>query len=209
MRLAVLGGTFNPPHLGHLRLLRTFDEKLDFDRVLIVPDRRPVHKVCEDLALDGDRVELCRRTFTGENCELSTMELDRESDSYTVYTVRVLRKTYPGAKLYLIIGSDMLLSFHKWYKYREIMENCTLCAAPRRREDSLKIMRSYLFSQFKIYLPAKESEQVILSDAEPFPISSTELRSRIGAGEDVSAYLTEGAYEYIRQRGLYGYKRRL
>ena len=122
MKIGIFGGTFNPPHNGHLRLIETFADKLELDKVLVIPDKRPVHKICEDLALDSDRAELCRRTFTGKNYEVSTMEIDRDTDSYMIFTVNEILSKYKDAQLFLIIGSDMFLSFHKWYKYREIMK---------------------------------------------------------------------------------------
>ena len=122
MKIALFGGTFNPPHLGHRRLLDSFCSLLAFDRVFVVPDKRPVHKICDDLALDNERLQMCRLAFDDPAFTVSSMEIDRESDSYTVYTVRELHEQYPGAEIYLLMGSDMFLSFHKWYKYREIFE---------------------------------------------------------------------------------------
>ena len=104
---------------------------------MIVPDKRPVHKICDDLALDSERLAMCRLAFQDPKYEVSSMEIDRATDSYTVYTVREISAQYPNAELYLIIGSDMFLSFHKWYKYREILEKCTLCVASRDSEVAL------------------------------------------------------------------------
>ncbi len=105
MKIGIFGGTFNPPHKGHLRLIETFADKLELDKVLVIPDKRPVHKICEDLALDSDRAELCRRTFTGKNYEVSTMEIDRDTDSYMIFTVNEILSKYKDAQLFLIIGS--------------------------------------------------------------------------------------------------------
>ena len=88
MKIGIFGGTFNPPHNGHLRLIETFADKLELDKVLVIPDKRPVHKICEDLALDSDRAELCRRTFTGKNYEVSTMEIDRHRQLYDIHGER-------------------------------------------------------------------------------------------------------------------------
>lgn len=111
MKIGIFGGTFNPPHKGHLRLIETFADKLELDKVLVIPDKRPVHKICEDLALDSDRAELCRRTFTGKNYEVSTMEIDRDTDSYMIFTVNEILSKYKDAQLFLIIGSDMFCRF--------------------------------------------------------------------------------------------------
>lgn len=208
MKIGIFGGTFNPPHKGHKKLIEHFADELQFDKVLIIPDKRPVHKICEDLALDSDRLELCRRTFSGANYEISTMEIDRHSDSYMIYTVNELTELYPDAELYLVIGSDMFLSFHKWYKYRELLEKCTLCVASRNDEDTINKLRSYAFSTFKIYMPSNVCDKIIISPIEPLIISSTDLRQKIADGKNLSIYLTDGEIEFIKQRGLYGYRKK-
>ena len=206
MKIGLFGGTFNPTHKGHERLLAQFCEQLQFDKVFVVPDKRPVHKICDDLALDSERLEMCRLAFQDPKYEVSTMEIDRATDSYTVYTVRELAAQYPNAELYLIIGSDMFLSFHKWYKYREILEKCILCVASRESEVDINTLRSYAFSQFRIYIKENEGKHILLSPVEPFAISSSELRARIAAGEDVRAYLSPQVENYIKEKKLYGYR---
>lgn len=206
MKIGLFGGTFNPPHKGHERLLAHFCEKLQFDKVFVVPDKRPVHKICDDLALDSERLEMCRLAFSDPKYEVSSMEIDRESDSYTVYTVRALRERYPDAEVYLIIGSDMFLSFHKWYKCRELLETCTLCVASRETEVDINTLRSYAFSQFRVYIRETTGEHILLSPVEPFEVSSSELRARIANGEDISAYLSPQVENYIKEKKLYGYR---
>ena len=186
MKIGIFGGTFNPPHKGHLRLIETFAAKLELDKVLVIPDKRPVHKICEDLAL----------------------EIDRDTDSYMIFTVNEILSKYKDAQLFLIIGSDMFLSFHKWYKYREIMKKCTLCVMSREDEDTVKALRSYAFSTLHIYMPSNEANGIIISPSSPLEISSTEIRQKISAGEDVSDVLTKEAYEFIKERGMYGYAKK-
>lgn len=206
MKIGIFGGTFNPPHKGHKRLIDSFANEIGFDKVLIIPDKRPVHKICEDLALDSDRLELCKRTFTNKNYEINTIEIDRQSDSYMIFTVNELKTLYPDAELYLVIGSDMFLSFHKWYKYREIFKSCTLCVASRSDKDTINKLRSYAFSVLKTYMPSNVCDKIIILPVEPLVISSTELRQKIADGENMDSCLTDEAYEFIKQRGLYGYR---
>lgn len=206
MKIGLFGGTFNPPHKGHERLLAHFCEKLQFDKVFVVPNSRPVHKICDDLVLDSERLAMCRLAFQNPQYDVSSMEMDRETASYTIYTVNEILAQYPDAELYLIIGSDMFLSFHKWYKYREILEKCTLCVASRESEVDINTLRSYAFSQFRIFIKAYEGKHILLSPVEPFEISSSELRKRIGNGEDVSAYLSPQVENYIKEKKLYGYR---
>lgn len=208
MKIGLFGGTFNPPHLGHMRLLEHFSAQIGFDKIFVVPDKRPVHKICEDLALDSERLEMCRFAFSDPKYTVSSMEIDRASDSYTVLTVRALLEQYPNAEIYLIIGSDMFLSFHKWYKCREILEKCTLCVASRENAVAINDLRRYAFSQFQIYINGLQGKNIILSPIEPFEISSTALRQAISSGADTSAYLASDVENYIHQRGLYGYRKK-
>lgn len=206
MKIGLFGGTFNPPHLGHVRLLEHFSEQIGFDKIFIVPDKRPVHKICEDLALDSERLAMCRLAFCDPKYTVSSMEIDRLTDSYTVLTVRALLEQYPSAEIYLIIGSDMFLSFHKWYKCREILEKCTLCVASRENAVEINDLRRYAFSQFRIYIDGLQGKNVILSPMEPFEVSSTALRKAIAMGADTSAYLAPDVENYIHGKGLYGYR---
>lgn len=210
MKIALFGGTFNPPHLGHRRLLDSFCSLLSFDRVIVVPDKRPVHKICDDLALDSERLQMCRLAFDDPAFTVSSMEIDRASDSYTVYTVRELQAQYPDAEIYLLMGSDMFLSFHKWYKYREIFEKCTLCVASRQDEDDLQALRSYAFKTLRVYIPQNKTagEHLLFSPVEPLEISSSELREKLSKGEDASEYLAPAVLDYIQTRGMYGYPKK-
>lgn len=208
MKIGVFGGTFNPPHIGHIRLIDDFTQRLQFDKVLIIPDKRPVHKICEDLVIDDKRVEMSRLAFNNEKYEISRMEVDRQSDSYTSITMRELKQKYPNDELYFIMGSDMFLCFHKWYHHREIMQDCTLCIASRDDDESIYKLRSYAFSQFKIYIKELEGDGIIISPMEAMELSSSEIREKIKNREDVSQYLTQEVYDYIKQRGLYGYPKK-
>lgn len=208
MKIGLFGGTFNPPHLGHVRLLEHFSEQIGFDKIFVVPDKRPVHKICEDLALDSERLEMCRLAFSDPKYTVSAMEIERPTDSYTVFTVRALLEQYRGAEIYLIIGSDMFLSFHKWYKCHEILEKCTLCVASRENAVEINDLRRYAFSQFRIYIDGLQGKNIILSPMEPFEISSSALRTAIADGSDTSAYLAPDVENYIHGKGLYGYRKK-
>ena len=163
MKIGIFGGTFNPPHKGHVRLVEDFTKRLDLDKVFIIPDKRPVHKTWEDLIIDDMRYDMCCLAFKEPQYEVSRMEIDRYSDSYTVYTLMTLKEKYPDDDFYLIIGSDMFLMFHKWYKHQIIMDNCTLCVASRCDEESIYALRSYAFSQFRIYIKELEGKGIIIS----------------------------------------------
>lgn len=192
MKIGIFGGTFNPPHKGHVRLAREAAEKLGFDKMLIIPSCIPPHKIPGKLASGGERLEMCRLAFEGSLFEISSMELDRGSKSYTVETLRELKKTYPDAVLYFIIGSDMLATFNQWYCWEEILELAFICAASREKG----------FEPDLSEYTAEQRKRFILLDIEPFEVSSTQLR-RIIAREAETDLLDEKVRQYIEANGLY------
>lgn len=208
MKTGVFGGTFNPPHKGHTRLAAEFAKNLGLDRVLIIPDKAPVHKSAKGLESDTDRLNMCRLAFSDGLFEISSLETERETDSYTVYTLRELKKLYPNDELYLIVGSDMFLMFAKWYEYREILDMCTLCVASRCEEESIDGLRSYSEEVLKIPIDGLCGNGIIISPVKPFEISSTKLRNLLKSGENTDRYLDPAVRKYIEDRGLYGYRKK-
>ena len=137
MRIAVYGGSYNPPHRGHIEAARTVVRELRPDLFLIVPANIPPHKaLAEDSPTGEQRLALCRLAFAEiPQAQISDIELRREGKSYTYDTVSQLREEYPGAELCLVIGTDMLLSFAEWYRFRFLLENCTLAVLERTEDD--------------------------------------------------------------------------
>ena len=208
MKTGIFGGTFNPPHKGHARMIEKLTEELGLDRVFIIPNKVPTHKRCDDLADNSDRVAMCRLAFKNPKFEISTMEIDRESDSYTIYTVNELMEKYPGDELYLIIGSDMFLMFHKWYKHRELLEKCRICVASRNTEDSIHELRSYACDKLGIYIKDLDGKNIHISPLEAFSVSSGEIRERIKNGKSIYGLCEPEIIEYMESHRLYGYSKK-
>ena len=150
MNIAIYGGSFNPPHLGHREAVITALEELKPDRLLIMPDHQPPHKEMEEGSPTPEqRLELCRLTFGDlEGVEVSSLELDRRGKSYTYDTVCDLERAWPDARLTLIIGTDMLLCFEEWYHFEYLLEHCRIAALARDYEDDGKLYRkenAYVF----------------------------------------------------------------
>ena len=199
MKIAIYGGSFNPPHLGHVEAVRTVASVLAPDRLLIVPASVPPHKELADGSPTAQqRLELCRLAFTGiPGAEISEMELRREGKSYSYDTVRQLREENADAQLYLVVGTDMLLSFEKWYQFRYLLENCTL-AVLARGEDDLDELRTTA-----AYLRTTYDAEVTVLPHEPIAISSEAIRERLETrgGED---YLSDAVYAEIIRHRYYG-----
>lgn len=193
---AVFGGTFNPVHLGHERLLKEVLKAVSIDRVIVMPSKIPPHKQAVELVGENDRLEMCRLAFQGiDNVSVSDYEFKRQGKSYSVYTIRHLKELYPDDKLYFIMGSDMLLSFHKWYRYQDIMSMCGIICLSRCDNDTGKLE--------SCADALRDKTDVIILNVEPFEISSTEIRSRLKNHEDCSCYLNKNVVQYISEKNLY------
>lgn len=192
MKTGIFGGTFNPPHKGHTRLAEKAAELLGLDRMIIIPSCIPPHKIPGKLASGDDRMQMCRLAFEGDFYEISSMELDRGDKSYTVETLRELKKLYPDDEFYFIIGSDMLATFTQWYCWEEILTLAHICAASR--EEGFE-------PDLSVYTP-EQREKIVILDIEPFEVSSTQLR-RIVAGEGETDLLDEKVRQYIEENDLY------
>ncbi|MBE6746778.1 MAG: nicotinate (nicotinamide) nucleotide adenylyltransferase [Ruminococcaceae bacterium] len=198
MKIGIFGGTFNPPHLAHLNIAEDFSRRLNFDKLIIIPTYQPPHKQAQSLADGEDRLEMCRLLFDAENTEISDMEIRRQGKSYTYDTLCQLEEKYPEAELYLIIGSDMLLSFHKWYRYEDILRKCTLCVLTRENDIDNAHMKSYAIETLGL-----GEGDIVFSSLEPTVLSSTRIREMVARGEDVSSLTGEKVWAYIKEKRLY------
>ncbi len=198
MNIAIYGGSFNPPHLGHREAVITALETLNPDRLMIIPDNEPPHKEMDDGSpTPEERLELCRLTFGDlEKVEISDMEIERSGKSYTYDTVRELEELYPGSRLTMLIGTDMLLSFEEWYHFEYLMEHCTLAAFARELEDDEAIMETA--ERFRRSYGA----DIQILPHLPFPMSSTELRETLQRRTG-SQNLQQDAYAMIIRKRLY------
>ena len=197
MKIALFGGTFNPVHLGHINALERIMDKIHFDKVIVMPDRIPPHKQADNLASGEDRLEMCRLAFEDiKGVTVSDYELKQTGKSYSVLTLRHLKKLYPDDRLYFIMGSDMLLSFEEWYCYEEILSLCTLVCVARNDKDN-DCLENYADK-----LKCKGGE-VIIVPIEPFEISSTEIREKLKKNCDCTCYLKKNVVQYILSNNLY------
>ncbi len=201
MRIAIYGGSFNPPHIGHAEAARAASKELKPDKFLIIPTNTPPHKELEANSPSPEqRLEFCRLAFGDiPGAEVSDMELRREGKSYTADTVDALLEQYPGAELCIVMGTDMFLSFRSWYRWQHMLETCTLAVLSREDFDRREI------ESFKAELETENGAKVILIPHLPLPMSSTEIRERLrrGLGSDD---LCQGVYECIIRNGYYDAK---
>ncbi len=195
MRIGIYGGAFNPVHKGHVKLAEEIKRKADLDKIIIMPSGVSPHKSSGELIDSEHRLEMCRLAFDDDYFQVSDLEIRREGKSYTVDTVVELKKIYPDDELFLIMGSDMLLSFHKWYRYEDILSLVTICATTRQGDISTEELKSYAADILK--------KEVAIMDFEPFECSSTKVRNALLSGEDAASLIGEKVMAYISENALY------
>lgn len=197
-KIGIFGGSFDPPHLGHILALQEFQQKLSLDRVLVIPANNPPHK---QLAFCGasaeQRLHMTRLAVQDlPYAEVSDLELRREGKSYTADTVEELRKLYPEDEFFLMMGTDMFLSFSSWHDPQRITAQATLVAACRIEDKTGKL--STCAQRLREEMGAK----CILLQNDFLPYSSTVTRAMLafGCGEE---YVPCKVYSYICDNGLY------
>ena len=197
-RIGIFGGTFNPPHIGHIQAAQQAITALGLSKLLLIPDRIAPHKqMPENSPTPEQRLDMLR--IAAADCpqiEVSDMELRREGVSYTVETVTALKKQYPYAELVLLVGTDMFLSIDSWKNAKKILKNTTLgvfCRGEKGEDSAIKEKRSQL---------QRQGAKVELVKNDVIPISSTQMR-RLLAFQCADSLLPEGVGDYIRENGLY------
>ena len=204
MKIGVYGGTFNPPHLGHLAAARTAVDVLGLDKLLLVPAAIPPHKeLPQSTPAPEHRLAMVEKLADAMRLskvvQVSTLELDRRGKSYTADTLAAIRAQHPEAELWLLMGTDMFLTLHLWHDPAEILRLAGVCAFGRTEQDG-----EALFAPQREHLARTFGARVTTITLPGLvEISSTRLRElleRGGGGE----YLPPSVYGYILRHGLYG-----
>ncbi len=195
-RIGLFGGSFDPPHLGHLKLANAATEACALHRMFILPAACSPFKA-NVFASDADRLVMCRQTFAGPGFTVSDFELKKGGKSYTVDTVAHFRALYPEAEIWLLMGEDQLLSFHRWYRWQEILKNASLCAAVRNGDGRRETLERYADETLRAY------GSVRVMEFEPFPLSSTEIRQKVQKKASVAGLVSPQTEKYILEKSLY------
>lgn len=199
----ILGGTFNPPHRGHLALARTVLDLGLARTVLLIPAAIPPHKTVAGQADARTRLAMAKLLASEDDrIEVDDLELWREGPSYTVDTLRQLRRGNPGRPYRLIIGSDMAKTFATWREYHEVLGLAPPLVAERP---------DFVFGGAEDFAGLSTEDKRILVAGRfamrPVDVSSTKVRALLGGGagdDEVLRYITRPVLDFIRERGLYG-----
>ena len=197
-RIGIYGGTFNPPHIGHIQAAKQAVKALNLTKLLVIPDRIAPHKVIPSGSpTPQQRLEMVQTAFRDcPEIEVSDLELRREGVSYSYQTVEELKQRYPHAQLILLMGTDMFLSFHTWKKPEIILENAALGVFFRGEKGE------------QAAIEAKKAEMeaaghnIMLVENDVINVSSTQMR-RLLAFRCAGEFLPEGVLDYIREYRLY------
>lgn len=205
MKIGIYGGTFNPPHLGHVTAARAVFDLLRLDRLLVIPAGLPPHKDLPDHSpTPAQRLEMTRLAVEqmglDGKAEVLDMELSRAGKSYTSDTLAELKERYPDDELWLLMGTDMFLTLQAWHAPEEILSLAGIAAFGRTEADTeelFSVQRDYLYKTYP------QARIFTLTIPGVIDVSSTELRQKLAAGEG-GALLPPAVYGYILRQGLYG-----
>lgn len=198
-RVGIFGGTFNPPHVGHVAAAESFSSAIKPDELIIIPDFLPPHKEYSGDVSAEDRLEMCRMAFGHiEKCYVSDLEIRRGGRSYTSVTLEEL--STPEKELYFLCGTDMFLTLDRWYRPEKIFSRATICYIRRENDssnDKELIRKSREYEE-------KYGAKIIPIPAPVIEVSSSELREALHS--DISKareLLPDKIYGYIIEKGLY------
>ena len=198
IRTGLFGGTFAPPHFGHVHAVETILRHAELDEILFMPTAVPPHKAKAKGDTPELRLEMCRAAFGGlERVSVSDFEIRKGGVSYTVQTLEYFAETEPEREIYLICGTDMFLTLDKWFRAEDIFRLANILCIPRDNTDL-----GILEEKRAFYREAYHARADILT-AEPVDMSSTEVRRRIENGEDLAGVLPPSVIEIIQREKLY------
>lgn len=195
-RIGIMGGTFNPPHNGHVYAARQAVRALRFDRLLLIPDNVPPHKALPHGSADSEqRLEMTRRMAAEiPGAEACDIELRRGGRSYTADTLRTLHGQFPAAELFLIIGTDMLLTLDQWREPETLCALASFAVVARGEGDRRAI------AEKAAWLEEKWQARITIVDCPALPVSSTQVRADRALCRRM---VPPAVYAYIEQQGLY------
>ncbi len=196
-KMGLFGGSFDPIHQGHLDMALGLADTLGLDGVVLMPTFVPPHKIRESMASGEHRLAMCRLAAEGHpQLQVSDLELTREGASFTVDTLTALCQQYPDTQWYLITGADMFVTLRTWYRFEDIARMAVLCTIPREGTDTTRL------NAYAAELTA-DGIACYVAPNPVAPVSSTEIRRRVAAGESLAGLVPDGVAQYMAQNGLY------
>lgn len=198
MKIGILGGAFDPPHMGHLIVANQIKEYLNLDEMWLMPVYS--HPFSKSLSSPASRFAMTKLCET-ETIKASDFEIKKENTSYTIDTLELLEKEFPNNDFYWCIGSDMLTDFQKWHRWNDLVAQHNLVIYPRGTGiiDLYKnVCAAFGFERLPSHIYSMNQEDVVITN-----ISSTLVRNRLKKGSSISYILPDRIIEYIKTHHLY------
>ncbi|MDD5947442.1 MAG: nicotinate (nicotinamide) nucleotide adenylyltransferase [Oscillospiraceae bacterium] len=203
MRVGLFGGSFNPIHNGHLHLAESVKTACGLDYVLLMPTGTAPHKSSAAYVDADHRYAMCQLAARAYDwLAVSDYEIRKDGKSYTVETLAHLKTQYPHVAWTLMIGSDMLLTFDRWYRWMDILEMAAVCVVSRQPGDEALLRQKAEALQQQMQQCGKSADILVLSVAA-LPVSSTQIREKMQKNENCSCLLPENVVQYMNVYGLY------
>ena len=197
-KIGIIGGTFNPIHMGHLILAENAYDKLGLDKVVFMPTGKSYLKDQSKILSSEKRIEMIREAIRdNDHFTISEYETQKSGNTYTCETLSELNLEYPDVEFYFIIGEDSIYNIETWYKPQMIFDNCILVVAPRDHEPDERLI------DISNSLKDKYNADIVLLDAPDIDISSSMIRKRIEDGRSVRYYVSDGVNDIIKENGYY------
>ena len=197
MRIGIFGGTFDPPHVGHLILAEECRTQLNLDRLLWVVTDNPPHKHYVSVSPIETRVKLVQNAIKGNNAFLlSRVDIDRPGPHFAIDTVNILKRENPEAKFFYLMGGDSLHDLPTWNRPQDFIDICDGIGVMRRHADQVDL------ASLEAVLPGI-SKKVLIVDAPILEISSKQIRQRINESQGFRYYLRDAVYRAVMEMGLY------
>lgn len=198
LRIGIYGGTFAPIHIGHVEAAKAFMQQMKLDYLFVIPTAIPPHKQIDESDDPIHRLRMCELAFEGvDGVVISDIEIKRGGKSYTYDTLKALSR--PDARLFLLCGTDMVLTFDKWYRFEDIFKLCYPTYVRREKDPLLDSMIVSKIGEY--YQKYGVMFRKILVD--PITVSSTEIRNAVKENKDVSGMILPQVEKYIKEHRLY------
>lgn len=201
MKIGIFGGTFDPPHVGHINACKAFLEQVDLDVLYVMPVYIPPHKNMFSGTNVNSRLDMAKIAFSPLSSKVivSDLEIKREGKSYTADTIRQIKNDVKNAEIFFLCGTDMILTMDLWYKPEYIFANATIVYI--RREDDESI--THKIENKCLYYKEKYGADIISIVTDAIQISSTEIRKTVSKSMGYSSFLTPELCKYITENKLY------
>lgn len=197
-RIGIMGGSFDPIHIGHLILAEYAYEQFQLEKILFVPTGNPPHKDISIFSSSEHRLEMISLAIKkNPHFKLSLVEMERDGIIYTYETLELLKQQTPDVKYYFIMGADSMFSFEQWKEPSRITKNCTIVVATRENMDKQAVKDKVIF------LKDKYQCQIEILDTPSLEISSRMLREKVKNNKTIKYFITEEVENYINEKRLY------